>query len=136
MIIPEENMTTEQEWEDRMASRRRAHSDAEDEYGGDLKRRQDSDPEDLIEMCLGIWEENDAEVPDPEAYRKAFLEDWKAMNPVGEVFVIIPLTDRGEPEYECGIQAGKYTRNEFVGLLRTHKDNPQVVQLLADMMEE
>jgi len=120
----------------RMQSCRIAHSDAKDEYEGDLRRRQDSDPKDLIEMCLGIWKENDAEVPDPEAYREAFLEEWKAMNPAGEVFVIIPLTDRGEYEYGCGVAAGKYTRNGYVVLLRIHKDNPEAVQFLADMMEE
>jgi len=52
--------------------------------------------------------------------------------------LVIPPQDTGPgcPLYHPGyIEQGKYTVNEFVDLLREHKDNPEAIQFLADMLE-
>jgi hypothetical protein len=38
--------------------------------------------------------------------------------------------------FEWRIVAGEYDCNGIVKLLRTHKDNPEAIQFIADMMEE
>lgn len=35
-----------------------------------------------------------------------------------------------------GIAEGEYDCNGIVELLRSHKDNPEAIQFIADMMEE
>lgn len=51
------------------------------------------------------------------------------------VMVVIPPND--EPAaYPGDIKPGYYTRNQVVDLLRKHKDNPEAIQFLADMLEE
>ena len=40
------------------------------------------------------------------------------------------------PDNEFGIAEGYYTLNQMVELLRRHKNLPQTVQFLADMLEE
>ncbi len=44
--------------------------------------------------------------------------------------VFIPATP-GIP-----VPEGYYTKNDIVELLRTHKDRPEVIQYMADMLEE
>ena len=39
----------------------------------------------------------------------------------------------GKPEY--GIEQGYYGWSELVDLLRKHKNNPEAIQYIADMME-
>lgn len=36
---------------------------------------------------------------------------------------------------ECGIKQGYYNHTKLVGLLRKHKNNPEAIQYIADMME-
>ncbi len=38
--------------------------------------------------------------------------------------------------YPGNIQPGDYTLSGLVDLLRTHKDNPEAIQFIADMLEE
>jgi len=40
------------------------------------------------------------------------------------------------PENDYGIQEGSYPLNNLVQLLRDHKDNPDTIQFLADMLEK
>jgi len=40
------------------------------------------------------------------------------------------------PDNEYGVEERYYVLNEFVELLRKHKYNPDIVQFLADMLEE
>lgn len=40
------------------------------------------------------------------------------------------------PENEYGIPAKYYIGNEIVKLLRDYKNNPDVIQFIADMLEE
>lgn len=40
------------------------------------------------------------------------------------------------PENEYGIPAKYYVGNEIVKLLRDYKNNPDVIQFIADMLEE
>ncbi len=40
------------------------------------------------------------------------------------------------PENEYGIEEGTYIGNAIVKLLRDNKNNPEVIQFIADMMEE
>lgn len=39
------------------------------------------------------------------------------------------------PDNEYGIDEGYYTWDDLVNLLRTHKNNPEAIQFIADMME-
>jgi hypothetical protein len=54
------------------------------------------------------------EVPDP---------DWS------------PEWQEGDPP-PFGIEPGQYHLQELVGLLRAHKNDPEAIQFIADMMEE
>lgn len=49
--------------------------------------------------------------------------------------LLIPEPDEGQT-YPGNIQPGDYTMNELVCLLRTHKNNPEAIQFIADMLEE
>jgi hypothetical protein len=40
------------------------------------------------------------------------------------------------PENEYGIEEGYYIGNAIVKLLRENKDKPEVIQFIADMLEE
>lgn len=40
------------------------------------------------------------------------------------------------PDNEYGIEEGYYIGNALVQLLRDNKNNPDVIQFLADMLEE
>lgn len=40
------------------------------------------------------------------------------------------------PENEYGIEEGYYIGNTIVKLLRDNKDKPEVIQFIADMLEE
>ena len=40
------------------------------------------------------------------------------------------------PENEYGIEEGYYIGNTIVKLLRDNKNNPDVIQFIADMLEE
>lgn len=40
------------------------------------------------------------------------------------------------PDNEYGIPAKYYIGNEIVKLLRDYKNNPEVIQFIADMLEE
>lgn len=40
------------------------------------------------------------------------------------------------PPNAHGIPAGKYTLNQIVQLLRDNKNNPEIIQYIADMLEE
>ena len=40
------------------------------------------------------------------------------------------------PENEFGIEEGYYIGNAIVELLRKYKDRPEVVEFIADMLEE
>lgn len=40
------------------------------------------------------------------------------------------------PENEYGIEEGYYIGNAIVKLLRDNKDKPEVIQFIADMLEE
>lgn len=40
------------------------------------------------------------------------------------------------PENEYGIEEGYYIGNAIVELLRENKNNPEVIQFIADMLEE
>ena len=40
------------------------------------------------------------------------------------------------PENEYGIEEGYYIGNALVQLLRDNKDRPDVIQFIADMLEE
>ncbi len=40
------------------------------------------------------------------------------------------------PENECGIEEGFYDINGIVGLLRKHKDKPETIEFIAEMIEE
>jgi len=46
-----------------------------------------------------------------------------------KAFVFVPTND-------YGISTGYYSRDEFADLLREHRDNPDVVWFLADLLEE
>lgn len=50
--------------------------------------------------------------------------------------LLIPDLDEAGQSYPGGIRPGRYDINQVVGLLRRHKENPEAVQFLADMMEE
>lgn len=39
------------------------------------------------------------------------------------------------PSNEFKIRQGYYSRNRFVALMRKYKNNPEIVQFLADMLE-
>lgn len=40
------------------------------------------------------------------------------------------------PDNEYGIEEGYYVGNAIVELLRKYKDKPEVIQFIADMLEE
>lgn len=40
------------------------------------------------------------------------------------------------PENEYGIEEGYYIGNAIVKLLRDYKDKPEVIEFIADMLEE
>ncbi len=40
------------------------------------------------------------------------------------------------PENEYGIEEGYYLGNAIVKLLRDYKDRPEVIEFIADMLEE
>ena len=40
------------------------------------------------------------------------------------------------PENEFGIEANHYIVNEIAELLRKHKNEPETIEFLADMLEE
>jgi len=46
------------------------------------------------------------------------------------------LTTLFIPENSYGIPEGDVTRNQFTALMRQRKSEPEVVQFLADMLEE
>ena len=50
--------------------------------------------------------------------------------------LIIPEYDEENRFYPGDIQPGYYTRNEVAALLRRHKRDPEVIQFIADMLEE
>lgn len=51
--------------------------------------------------------------------------------------LIVPDYDPLDPQpYAGDIRPGTYTLNETVALLRQHKDDPEAIQFIADMMEE
>lgn len=51
-------------------------------------------------------------------------------------FLLIPDYDEDDPQpYSGDINPGWYSQAEFVELLRRHKDNPDAIQFLADMLE-
>ena len=55
----------------------------------------------------------------------------------GAYLILIPDYDPDRPEgYPGGIRPGPLSRNEVVGLLRQFKEDPEVIQFLADMLEE
>jgi len=49
--------------------------------------------------------------------------------------LVIPWLEAGQT-YPGGIAPGAYSRNEIVALLRAHKRHPEVIQFIADMLEE
>lgn len=51
----------------------------------------------------------------------------------GRIVLVIPET-WGLPPH--GIAPGRYTVTELAILLRQHKDDPQAIQFIADMLEE
>lgn len=51
------------------------------------------------------------------------------------VLLIVPEHD-GDAPYPGDIEPGYYTRNETADLLREHRDCPEAVQFIADMLEE
>ena len=40
------------------------------------------------------------------------------------------------PDNEYGIEEGYYIGNAIVELLRKHKDKPEIIEFIADMLEE
>jgi hypothetical protein len=53
-----------------------------------------------------------------------------------EETIIIPDYDPYNPKpYPGGIKPGCYRRSEIKKLLKKHKDNPEALQFLRDMME-
>ncbi len=54
---------------------------------------------------------------------------------VQSVLLIVPQADQAAA-YPGGIRPGYYTRNQVVALLREHKDDPDAIQFIADMLEE
>ena len=54
-----------------------------------------------------------------------------------ETELIIPDYDPINPEpYPGGIKPGSYSEAEVKKLLRKHKNNPEALQFLRDMLEE
>lgn len=47
------------------------------------------------------------------------------------ILLVIP-----EGKHPGNIEPNIYTRNETAALLREHKDNPDAIQFIADMLEE
>jgi hypothetical protein len=50
--------------------------------------------------------------------------------------LIIPEHDEGDEPYPGGIEPGHYDLAGLVALLRQHKQDPDAIQFLADMLEE
>ena len=66
---------------------------------------------------------------------EAFYEERPGDDDV--VFLVVPLPDPNDPKpYPGRIAPGDYTRNEVVELLRAHRENPNAIQFIADMLEE
>jgi hypothetical protein len=54
----------------------------------------------------------------------------------GEAIVIIPDYDPYNPKpYPGGIKPGRYRRSEIKKLLKKHKNNPEALQFIRDMLE-
>lgn len=54
-----------------------------------------------------------------------------------EPILVIPDYDPYEPKpYPGGIVPGEYTLSGLVELLRKHKNNPEAIQFIADLLEE
>lgn len=49
--------------------------------------------------------------------------------------LVIPELEEGET-YPGSIQPGSYDDNEVVTLLRQHKQDPEAIQFIADMLEQ
>ncbi len=71
----------------------------------------------MMIQCRGFWRESEYDnslyallVPEPDAEKRTV--------------------------YPGGIQPGRYTHNAVVELLRKHKNDPEAIQFIADMMEE
>ena len=54
--------------------------------------------------------------------------------PQGPFVLEVPDPDEGQNN-PGDIDPGEYNLQDLVELLRTHKDNPEVIQFIADMME-
>ena len=54
--------------------------------------------------------------------------------PLGPVVLEIPDPDEGEKN-PGSIEPGEYNVMDLVELLRNHKNNPEAIQFIADMME-
>lgn len=53
-----------------------------------------------------------------------------------EFTLLIPEYDpEDEKPYPGDIKPGKYGLSDLVALLREHKDNPDAIQFIADMLE-
>ena len=54
----------------------------------------------------------------------------------GETMFVVPDNEEGCNEgYPGGILPGHYTMNQLVEMLRMYKDNPEVIEFIADMLE-
>ncbi len=49
--------------------------------------------------------------------------------------LLIPEYETDGERYPGDIQPGEYSVNEVVEMLRKHKDNPDAIQFIADMLE-
>jgi len=55
----------------------------------------------------------------------------------GELVLIVPERDPSDSRpYPGNIRPGRYRRNDLVALLRRHRDSPETIQFIADMLEE
>jgi hypothetical protein len=53
-----------------------------------------------------------------------------------QTLLMLPEHLGKKSSFPAGFRPGRYGQQEVVEMLRKHKDNPEAVQFIADMMEE
>jgi hypothetical protein len=85
---------------------------------------------------FGFWHEQELERVSWEIFDEYGKRVLHGGNPPVST-IIIPAHDfkHEDGPNPGGIEPGRYTVNQFVGLLREHRHNPKAIQFLADMLE-